>query len=668
MERLVGDTSDGTAVLQRLLGVSGISRRALRNVLKGIGHDRIALPSVSFDAVSEAFFEPIKHVEEMPLKSGGTFRWEMCHPCHLLATMTHHSERLQDLFAEVAGRRRDAEWALVVSFDEYVPGDFKRPECNRKSMNVAYTFLDFGAHHLNQDALWFVPVTVRSAILADIEGGWSAMLTRFLHVFLWSQNGIQTSGVPLNVKGSTYLLRARLKCVICDGAGLQQALQWRGAGSVRPCFFHGNVLKRDCRLSGFAGDAFVETDCVDVARFHQMTLPQLWSDVDSIVELKRRVAAGEARQALLTNMRYVTALDVSPEGFLNDASVRANIDVFKVFHVDWCHTMLQDGVMTNELSCFVRAAEQKIQLGPRFWESRLKEGWIFPSSGRIKMRMLHRLFGEYRMPTGEPILAVRGNMQDILSLFGLVRHIVETTAEFDVPDLALERESFFRACDIVDLFILASRREAPLRAVAERIREANRRHLAALVEAYGKQAVKPKNHWVFDAADGVERDAELDYLPNTLAMERLHLSVKRIAVSVMNTSVFERSVLAPLSLVHKRRLQDEVVGDGLRGQETDIGGGLTLAARVEVGPIKVAKGDVVFSLDDSVVAVVVGCCRFEGQYFLMVEELRDELAAWSAHSVDVGLSSATDAVWPVLHAKLALAWYEGRTGRLVAVM
>ena len=93
------------------------------------------------------------------------------------------------------------------------------------------------------------------------------MLLRFLHIFFGGPNGIVTAGVPLIFNGSPYLLKAKLRICLSDGAGIAQALEWRGAGSIKPCIFNSNVLKRDCKLIAAAGEEFVEIGCFDTHRF-----------------------------------------------------------------------------------------------------------------------------------------------------------------------------------------------------------------------------------------------------------------------------------------------------------------------------------------------------------------------------------------------------------------
>ena len=105
----------------------------------------------------------------------------------------------------------------------------------------------------------------------------------------------------------------------------------------------------------------------------------------------------------------------------------------------------------------------------------------------------------HRIPNNEAIakVKVRGSMSSILGLYNLVRHIVETTPEFNVPELDLERASLLKWCSVVDCFLAAKRRQVSLRTAAAYVREAyvreaNAQHLQALVAAHCRRAVKPK--------------------------------------------------------------------------------------------------------------------------------------------------------------------------------
>ena len=66
-----------------------------------------------------------------------------------------------------------------------------------------------------------------------------------------------------------------------------------------------------------------------------------------------------------------------------------------------------------------------------------------------------------------------------------------------------------------------------------------------------------ENHWVFDLADQLERGADLNFVPDTLSIERLHITVKRVAIRVRNITVFEKNVLSTLVVVQRQSMLAE---------------------------------------------------------------------------------------------------------------
>ena len=76
-------------------------------------------------------------------------------------------------------------------------------------------------------------------------GGWSTMLRLFLERLLVGPCGFATVGVPLLIDGEHRLVFARLTNLLSDGDGHRQALGWKGASGLKPCFKHFNVFKKD---------------------------------------------------------------------------------------------------------------------------------------------------------------------------------------------------------------------------------------------------------------------------------------------------------------------------------------------------------------------------------------------------------------------------------------
>jgi hypothetical protein len=78
----------------------------------------------------------------------------------------------------------------------------------------------------------------------QVVGGWARCLKLFLHHQLRSDSGLATAGVAVNIGGVSKLLWAELGCVLADGEGHTKAWDWKGAGSLKPCLKHYNILKK----------------------------------------------------------------------------------------------------------------------------------------------------------------------------------------------------------------------------------------------------------------------------------------------------------------------------------------------------------------------------------------------------------------------------------------
>ena len=531
-------------------------------------------------------------------------------------------------------------------------------------MNILFNFIDIGAEALTHDVTWFFPVSVRADKIKVVQGNFSCMLRRFLNHFLYGARGISTAGVPLMLHGQAYLLRAELVILLTDGGAWPQALQWSGAGSIKPCFKHGNVLKRDCILSGTEG--FVNIDCANVREFQAVKHDDLYDDVDSCLECARLHELDPGNVDLKNNlarMHYVTGLKPTTHGLLADLDMRRKLDIMKLIYLDWPHTFLQEGVLSNELTELIRACKTKLNVQPSFWEARLKGGWNFPSQTRVKQQYLYRLFNDFRIPEGSETPKVHGNMAEMLGVYGLIRHIIETDPVLQSDLLAQERESFHALCRVLDLVLdvkFFRRRPAQTSAI---VLAAHAEYMRLSIAAYGRRHCKPKMHWVFDIAQQWEND-DLDMLFDTFTIERWHLRVRRIAQHVHNLARFEKSVLSVALTEQHAELQKTRLGNGLRGSLEQLPGtGISVANALEIYGLRFGVGDVV-TLGNAV-GQVVGCAEEGGILNLIVDELQG-----SRHLTATSRVASTTvrrrSVWSPMQVRRALAWYEG-DGSLVVL-
>ena len=512
----------------QLLNYKGTSDKALDGLLKKLP-TQCRMSTYVMRQIYESIYTPLRHVEVLPTNGGGEFRWEFLNPCLLVSALVNELPFMQELYAPIANRKRSDPWDIVIIFDEFVPGSKRCLDTNRKCMNLLFNFDDIGADARTNDFTWFFPVSVRTDMMESVRGGWSCMMKRFLNEFLFGVNGVESVGIPLQLFGETYLLRAKLRVLLTDGGAWPMTLQWGGPSCIRPCFKHGNVLRRGCVLSAAAGTDFVEIQCADPSCFARVQHSHLYDDVDSVVEAKRLRAADPTAmsQAELKRVQYVTGLNATSDGLLADKVLRSRIDILDVMWYDWAHTYLQDGALNHELAALLQACSSKLGLPPSFWELCLKDGWSFPQQHKVKSKLLHRIFNAYRMAADDDNIRVSGMMSELLGVSALIRHIVETDHRLQSAEIAAERDCFLTLCRGLDILMDAKRFRLELPEAAQRLRDAHAEYMRKAVATHGIAHIRPKCHWVFDIADQMVK-----YFYDTFVIERIHLRAKSIAQHV----------------------------------------------------------------------------------------------------------------------------------------
>lgn len=185
--------AQNSATLRRLAHTGNVTIRGLVDLIGTLRDDPEAL--VSKFRVEEAILEPfrqIRHTETLPLHDGTTFDWEFCDPNLLLAKVVAESPALAALYADAANKHpcsAEDPWSLVIGFDEFTPGNKLAVDNKRKIMNMSFSFLQLG-RALHSDGTWMTPVSVRSSMIAQVQGGWSRMLSLYLRLQLASATGL----------------------------------------------------------------------------------------------------------------------------------------------------------------------------------------------------------------------------------------------------------------------------------------------------------------------------------------------------------------------------------------------------------------------------------------------------------------------------------------------
>ena len=213
----------------------------------------------------------VKRIIVLPLIAGGERRWKVADPCLLVCMSVRSSTEMQKVFANSLRYHpcsEDRPWSLVVTWDEFTPGNMLKPHNARKTMVANFSFLEL---ECNSDGVWWTMAVALTTKIKQVQGGWSKMLRELLRMSLAGPSGMQTAGIPLLLQGEHIVIYAKVVCLLSDGDGLRQAMQWNGGGSLKPCFRHWNCLMKGHPMAQ-TSDKYVATDCSEAAKF------QLWSE------------------------------------------------------------------------------------------------------------------------------------------------------------------------------------------------------------------------------------------------------------------------------------------------------------------------------------------------------------------------------------------------------
>ena len=224
-------------------------------------------------------FDRVSCEETFPLAdSDKTFTLKYADPGLLVQYVLSQSPTLASVFADKLQGASRGHWKVIVGFDEFQPGDKLDFDRSKAIMCLYFNYLElleFG------DCTWFTPVVIRTAIIDQIEGGWSRIIASILHRMFRGASGLQTAGVAFEHEGRAHLVHGSLAVLISDGDGHRKAVAWRGANSLKPSIIHNNILKKNSDLVSRMTGA-VEISCSDHRLLHKTTEAEFNTSVDLV--------------------------------------------------------------------------------------------------------------------------------------------------------------------------------------------------------------------------------------------------------------------------------------------------------------------------------------------------------------------------------------------------
>ena len=604
---------------------------------------------------SETFrrFNSVARIDKYELvEDAGTFSLESCDPGELCQLVCQEAPALTQLYLSAHKRSPcslESPWRIIIGFDEFCPGSVLSPNQSKKTMCLYFNFLELGHATVVEAATWMCPIIIACEVEAQVEGGWSRIFADFLERLLFGPTGFLTAGVAISDGSECFTLFATLGVLMSDGDGLRKAFAWRGASSMRPCFRHSNVLKKDSGLLEHL-EGWVEITHSEPSDFQVRTAMMFFDGVDKVEAAHRRAQARGITKTLFENICKSESMKFHPLALPWRLRLR-DVDWFGCFAYDWVHTLLQDGPLHVELFEYLQQCKEAVWF-PQV-EQWLQLPWEFPKSFRRKGSQLWRIFSDWRSSRGGEHSKIHCSASELLGCYSLVRLLLELKVP-NVPERAAAKDSFLLCCKLADICQSAKKRTMPMLEAANALEATHRAYMAKHIEVYGREFVRPKFHWMFDIADQFRRDAMVH---DQLVVERLHLRVKRPAEIIDNTIRWERSVLAECLNHQMQDLQllcgPSYMMDERVSRQAQFPNAI-FCQNLRVMGMQLSVGDVLVWGDRAGKTVM---CGQENDDFFVVLELWDKVEMLTASAAKYRTTGMRHCVVDALEVAMVCAWH-----------
>jgi hypothetical protein len=574
-------------------------------------------------------------------------------PVRLTQYILDKSPRMSEHYARVA-LAGQVHWRVVFGYDEHAPGSKINADNRRKNMAGVFNFLELGHDALENMETWIIPLVIPCSIIKKILGGWSAILRRFLHRFLVGPGSFPEGGLLVRYTDSAgrpqcVRITASMHTILPDGEGLQVALQWNGASSLKPTFDFSNVFSRRSRM---AGGGFIDITCSDLTAMRRWSVDQWYANIDSVLDARQRRERGEISAGDLKTMIKSSGYCVTKEGLLADEQLRGIINFLEVFRYDFMHTTFQDGFMSNAMYLIMEST-LRIRYGSATNSTPLVDflkGLQF-TFARTADRYLSKHFSEKMMRKHKKRKVIVANASTQFSMYKLLE-VWATEASQECPDLLEHVSVYSAACAVTDVFRNVKHRRldtASARAVLPNL-------IATWLQLhklkYGKKYFRPKFFWLWPIALGLDKS---EWLFDMFYVERQHKRIKPHAEAVCNTRTFEASVLMRVLDTQLTSLQDgftisknSLHGRKVRGQCNGMGA--FVADGLICGGLLLHVDDIIELNHCGLIGCVIACYQRDDEMLVLQVEIMNKIGSVRYEH------TAVREFWPARDVRAMMAW------------
>ena len=197
---------------------------------------------------------------------------------------------------------------------------------------------------LSHESTWCTWAIVRHNVIADISGGWSALLAALIRSELLGESSLTAAGATVMLPDGPAIIFLRLKLILGDLDALRQAFDMKGSAGLKPCLLCQNVVAKGSDLASRDG-RLVEISCHNVAEFQLSTTADIHLNYDVCAAADARRVAGRMTKVMYDNIERTCGFTYNPRGLLAAADLRDIVrpddmvvfDSMHCFFLNWYH-------------------------------------------------------------------------------------------------------------------------------------------------------------------------------------------------------------------------------------------------------------------------------------------------------------------------------------------
>ena len=538
----VGDRQSDLAELDRFRhAVPYVSKSALEAIIKE--GKKKGLPKLDTrQAMTEASqiqmdqttdYGPLMNTIDLePLEPGLPIRLNVLNPisylCILLMASVGFSQLVERTY-DANPCTMDKPWRLALYSDEVTPGDAFSVTLARKVQVVYWSFLEF-EHLLSDENTWMIATAKRSSEVAKVSGQMSQVMGQVAKLFVYGDSSFDGSGIWVKLAtGRKIRLFAKIGMFIQDGGAHKATFHCKGDSGSRFCMLCRNVFSLKSELGGDVdedGDSY--SSIIKVADLDFAESEEIIESLERVHHFRTIDTAKDFEKRCIAN-----GFSYSGYNLLLDPDLRDHLDPKDQFCHDWMHCLFQSGVW-NIVTFLVLAALAKN--GFRNVYAHLHD-WLSDWHGpaKFKMQKPWQYFAKTRETSNKDAKKFKCPASAGLSLCAVlgVYFAIHAAAGRCLEEI----DVYVSLVDLVEYFLAANRHTV----TAKGIRKAVENFLAKFCRVFGYKKQTPKFHWLLHFA---RHYRIFKMLVSCFVHERKHRVLKRYCQNVLNTVVFEVSVLA----------------------------------------------------------------------------------------------------------------------------